>query len=46
MLWVLPRFGKIRVRIFDQRILVAMPQLLLQAIVPGTFAIVSFDGTL
>jgi hypothetical protein len=46
MFWILPRFGKIGVRIFQQRVLIAMPQLFLHAGIPFFLMILSLGGAL
>src|SRR6266567_1148405 len=46
MFWILPRFWKIGVRIFQHRILIAMSKLSLQSDVTGDRVVLGFDGAL
>ena len=46
MLGIFAGFGKIRVGVFQHGILIPVPQLFLQANVPGCRMILSFHGTL
>jgi hypothetical protein len=44
MFWILPRFGKIGVRILQHRILIAMPKLFLEANIARDFMVLGFRG--
>jgi len=44
MLWIQPWLGKIRIRIFDQRILIAMPKLFLQPDISICLVMFHFAG--
>ncbi len=44
MFRILPRFGKIGVGIFENRVLIAMPNLFLQANVAGALVILGLGG--
>jgi hypothetical protein len=46
MFGILPGLGKIRVRILQHRILIAMPKLFLQSDIPRRFVVLSFGGAL
>jgi len=44
MFWILPRFGKIGVRILQHRVLIAMPKLFLEANIARDFMVLGFRG--
>ena len=46
MFWTLPRLWKIRIRILQHGVLIAMPELFLQSDVPWNLVILDFGGAL
>ena len=46
MFGIVPRFGKIGVCIFQNRVLIAVPKLFLQTHIPGFLVVLTFSGTL
>ncbi len=46
MFGILPRFGKIGVRILQHGVLIAMPKLFLQTDITGDLVVLGFRGTL
>ncbi len=46
MFWILPGLGKIRIRVLQHGILIAMPELFLQSNIPRNLVILGFRGAL